>query len=310
MPRETAAGERRVALIPEDVRRLVADADVLVEHDAGRLIGRTDADFRAAGATVVDRATVFARSDVVAWVKPPVYELDSLIRPGMTLLGFQDPIVRREVIAGFRTCDVESVGFETVPHEYPDIDALSAMSRIAGAVAYVQGRQLLPAEARERPVRSLILGCGQAGRAAITAAVEARDEPPTALGNHREQEAIAIRHGARRFLLSPAGAEFLDHLAAEPPDLIIGAAVHRGSRGPVLIDEEVLNALRPGTVIIDLVGKSGGNCVAMVPNRTVTLPNGVIVTHCSNYPAMRPVEASRAYSAAVAAMIKTRILAA
>ncbi|MFI7668078.1 hypothetical protein [Nocardia sp. NPDC049526] len=296
--RETAAEERRVALIPDDVRGL-AGVRVIVEHDAGRSIGFDDADYMAAGAQVGECAEIFARCDVVVWVKPPAYQLDS-VRPGMTLIGFQDPLHRHDVIAGLRARGIESVGYETVPHSRPDIDALSAMSRIAGDVAYEQGRQLLSTDG---PVRALILGCGQAGLAAIATAAAHGDEP-TAMGNRKEQEFTAIRHGAKAFLPNPDGLRA--HLAADPPALIICAAVHRGSRGPLLLDATALDALRTGTVIVDLVAKSGGNCVATVPDRTVTLSNGVIVMHRSNYPTLRPVEASHAYSAATAALLKSR----
>ncbi|WP_169811309.1 hypothetical protein [Nocardia anaemiae] len=298
MLKETAAEERRVALIPEDVRGL-ADVRVVVEHDAGRSIGFDDADYVAAGAQLGERAEIFARSDVVVWVKPPAYQLDS-VRPGTTLIGFQDPLHRHDVIAALRERGIESVGYETVPHSRPDIDALSAMSRIAGEVAYGQARQLLSTEG---PVPALILGCGQAGLSAIAAAVAKGDEP-TAMGNRREQESAAIRHGAKAFLPHPDG--LLGHLAADPPALIVCAAVHRGSHGPLLLDATVLDTLRSGTVIVDLVAKSGGNCVATVPDRTVTLPNGVIVTHRSNYPTLRPEEASHAYSAVTAALLKSR----
>lgn len=296
--RETAAAERRVALIPDDVRGL-AGVRVIVEHDAGRPIGFDDADYVAAGAQVGERAEIFARSDVVLWVKPPAYQLDS-VRPGMTLIGFQDPLHRRDVIAGLRARGIESVGYETVPHSRPDIDALSAMSRIAGEVAYGQGRQLLSIDG---PARALIVGCGQAGLSAIAAAVAHGDEP-TAMGNRPEQKSTAVLNGATTFLPSPDA--LLGHLAAETPDLIICAAVHRGSHGPLLLDTTALDALRPGTVIVDLVAKSGGNCVATVADRTVTLPKGVIVTHRSNYPTLRPLEASHAYSAATAALLKSR----
>ncbi|MGW4769142.1 hypothetical protein ACWEO2_14010 [Nocardia sp. NPDC004278] len=298
--RETAVEERRVALIPDDVRGL-ASVDVLVERDAGRSIGFSDADYRGSGARIVERAEVFARADLVVWVKPPAYPLDS-VRSGTTLIGFQDPLHRHDVIAGLRARGIESIGYETVPHSRPEIDALSAMSRIAGEVAYVQGRQLRSAQGT---VHTLILGCGQAGLAAIAVAA-AHGDVPTALGNRPDQESAAIRHGAKTFLPNPAG--LLAHLAAEPPGLIVCAAVHRGARGPLLLDGAALDTLRPGTVIVDLVAKSGGNCVATALDRTVTLPNGVIVTHRSNYPTLRPLEASLAYSAATAALLKTRFV--
>lgn len=275
---------------------------VVVERDAGALVGCPDADYRESGADIVERAEVFAGADIVAWVKPPVYQLDSMpLRDGMMLVGFQDPLYRDPVIAGLRARGVESVGFETVSRDRPDIDALSAMSRIAGEIAYTQGRQLLSVS-RQGRVRALVLGCGAGGLAAIAAAAAHGDEV-AAIGNRAEQGEIAIGRGAAEFLVNPTGP-VRDYLTAWTPDLIVCAAVHRGARGPILMDDTALGELRSGTVIVDLVAKAGGNCAATVPDRTVTLPNGVVVTHRSNYPALRPEQATRAYSAAVAAMIR------
>ncbi|WP_225725298.1 MULTISPECIES: hypothetical protein [unclassified Nocardia] len=300
--RETAKAERRVALTPDGVRRLVAAGHrIMVEYDAGRGVEIADTEYRTAGADLVDRAELYGASDLVAWVKPPAYQLDSLVRPGMTLVGFQDPIHRAALIDELRARGVTSVGFEAVTHDRPEIDALSAMSRIAGEIAYGQARQLVSGS---DPMRALIIGCGQAGLSAIGTAVRSGDAA-VAIGNRPEQADAAIHLGAKRFLANPDGdPEVLRRqLAAEPPALVFCAAVHRGSKGPILIDAATLDAMAVGTVIVDLVGKSGGNCVATVPDRTVTLPNGVIVTHRSNYPADRPSAASAAYSAAMTAMI-------
>jgi NAD/NADP transhydrogenase alpha subunit len=297
--RETAADERRVALTPADVRRLTAAGlPVVMQAGAGAGAEFGDRAYECAGARLVaDPAAVFAAADLVAWVKPPVYELESMpLRPGQALIGFQDPIARAEPIARLRDRGVESMAFEQVRADSgADIDALSAMSRIAGEVAYQQGRGLLGPDQHARPVRSLVLGCGHAGLAAIAAAARAGDEP-VAVGHRAQQRDAAIRCGAGRFLLGRVGPALL---AEERIDLVICAAVRRGSPAPVLLGAPELAVLRPGAVVVDLVAKAGGNCVATVMHATVTLPGGVTVTHRSNYPALRPVAASHAYSAAV-----------
>ncbi|MEU2173099.1 hypothetical protein ABZ552_02615 [Nocardia sp. NPDC019219] len=309
MLRETAPRETRVALTPDDVRTLSTEGlRVLVDEGAGRGAGYADAAYSASGAVVVaDRATVFERADIVVWVKPPAFELDSMpLRAGTTLLGFQDPHYRREEIDRLRRRGVESVAFDEVPRDdtTTEIDALSTMSRIAGAEGYAEGRRLLASERRTRPVRALVLGCGAAGLAAISAARAFGDEQPVAIGNRLEQRAAAVAAGAGRFVPNQDdNAAVLETLAATPPDLVVCTAVHRGSPAPRLLGQAELDLLGPGTVIVDLVAKAGGNCVATVPDRTVTLPNGVVVTHRSNYPAGRPASASRAYGAAAAAMV-------
>ncbi|MGK8511058.1 hypothetical protein ACRS5S_24550 [Nocardia asiatica] len=307
--RETAPREARVALTPEGVRTLsTAGLQVVVEEGAGRAAGFADAAYRASGADVVaDRAAVFERAGLVVWVKPPAFALDSMpLRPGTTLVGFQDPHCRRDEMDRLRGRGIESVAFDWVPREAAttEFDALSTMSRIAGAVGYAEGRRLLAAPRRARPVRALVLGCGVAGLAAIAAARTFDDEQPTAVGHRVEQRAAALEAGAGHFVPNRDGnAALLEYLATTPPDLVVCTAVHRGSRAPLLLDQEALGMLGSGTVVVDLAAKAGGNCVATVADRTVTLPSGVVVTHRSNYPAVRPAAASHAYGAAAAAMV-------
>ncbi|MCM6778086.1 hypothetical protein NDR87_31855 [Nocardia sp. CDC159] len=307
--RETAARERRVALTPDGVRRLAADGvGVVVQSGAGGFAGFDDAAYRVAGAyTTETAAAVFARSDVVAWVKPPAFPLEAVPhRPGLTLVGFQDPVQRAAQIAQLRGLGVESIAFESVSAtELPDADALTAMSRIAGGVAYRAGRRLLAASTRRRPIRSMILGCGQAGLSALTTAHACGDEPPVLIGNRPAQQTPVNASGPATFVLNPNGdrATIVDRIVADKPDLVICAAARRGVRAPILLDERALAALGPGAVVVDLVAKAGGNCTATVADATVILPSGVLVTHRSNYPSRRPAAASRAYSAATVAMI-------
>lgn len=305
--RETAARERRVALTPDGVRCLtVAGMRVVVEANAGRAAGFGDAAYRSAGAAVaVDPVTVVAACDVLAWVKPTTHDLRTMSRrPHLTLIGFQDPLRRAPQIAELRELGVESIAFELFSRESGELDALSAMSRIAGSVAYLAGRRLVPRTVR-RPIRSLILGCGQAGLSAVAAAAACGAEPPVVLGCRPELRQALDAQGPNVFHWSEEvdAACVLERIRADKPDLLFCAAVRRGQRAPLLVDRTALDALGDGAVVVDLTAKAGGNCAATVTDATVVLGNGVVVTHRSNYPARRPAPASRAYSAAVAASI-------
>ncbi|MEC3956798.1 aminotransferase class I/II-fold pyridoxal phosphate-dependent enzyme [Nocardia sp. CDC153] len=306
--RETVADERRVAATPDDVARLVGQGlQVVVEQGAGWRADFTDAAYAAAGASVVaGPAAVFDTADLVMWVKPPAYDLDSMpMRPGQLLLGFQDPIARQDRIRTLSERGVESVAFERIPSgsraAHPD--PLSAMSRIAGGIAYREGRERLRAADPAAPVRALVLGCGTAGLAALAAAAACGDQPPTAVGSRVEQKDDAYARGATEFLLDPDPAALAEHIADVRPNLVICAAGQRGARAPVLLDQRGLDALPPGAVVVDLTAKAGGNCVRTRANDTVTLPENITVTHRSNFPASHPHVASVAYGAAACAAI-------
>lgn len=302
--------EQRVALTPADTARLAEDdIRVVVEREAGAGAGFRDAEYRASGAVIVDdRADIFRGADVVVWVKPPAFSVAGMpLREGLVLLGFQDPLHRRAEIARLTVRGVKSLAFEDVQRDdaSAEIDALSVMSRMAGSIAYGRGRATLAPDLLAHPVRALVLGCGAAGLAALGAAETFGDRKPTAVGNRLAQEAAALRGGAGRFVLNAHGNRraIRELIAAEPPELVICAAVHRGTRAPVLLDDASLDLLAPGAVVVDLAAKAGGNCSAARADTTVHR-KGVTITHRSNYPSDRPDAASRAYSAAVAAMIR------
>ncbi|MEV0360031.1 hypothetical protein AB0H71_28630 [Nocardia sp. NPDC050697] len=305
--RETAPGERRVALTPDAVRRLVHhDLSVTVETNAGVAAGFPDADYAGAGARIGAAAADAGRADIVAWVKTPAFDLGALrLRPGTTLVGFQDPHHRPAEIAELARHGIRSVVFEFASRaaESAEFDALTPMSRLAGAIAYEEARALLPPGPRRHPLRAVILGFGAAGRAAFAAAVAAGDAPPVVVGASAVTAAAAGAAGVRRYLTSNAPGAVPALLRELGPDIVLCAALHRGEPAPRLVDDAALTLLAPGTVVVDLAAKAGGNCSATRRDTTHTLPNGVIVTHRSNYPAARPAEASHAYAAATAATI-------
>ncbi|MFC8042221.1 hypothetical protein [Nocardia sp. NPDC057353] len=305
--RETARDERRVALTPDAVRKLVRhDLSVVVETNAGAAAGFPDRSYEAAGATIGAEAAAVARADIVAWVKTPAFDLATLrLRSGTTLVGFQDPHHRTAEIAALAEAGIRSVVFEFAPRaaEAAEFDALTPMSRLAGAIAYDEAMALLPAGPRRTPPRAVILGFGAAGRAAFAAAVAAGDAAPAVVGARDGTAAAAHAAGVRRYATSADPAALHDLLAEVRPDIVLCAALHRGERAPLLLDDAALTLLAPGSVVVDLAAKAGGNCSATRRDTTHTLANGVTVTHRSNYPAARPAEASHAYAAAAAATI-------
>ncbi|AYF74257.1 aminotransferase class I/II-fold pyridoxal phosphate-dependent enzyme [Nocardia yunnanensis] len=305
--RETAARERRVASTPDDVLALVRSGlRVVVERAAGREACFEDADYEAAGALMVPCPKgVFAAADLITWVKPPAYELDALARNGQLLVGFQDPVRRRESIRRLSVAGVESVAFEHMPPELTAarLDPLTAMSRIAGEVAYHEAREHLHRKHPDHDVRALVIGCGQAGLAAIAAATVSAQVPTAAVGNRAEQLEWAEAHGASEFLLGPHPDAIAGFIRAFEPNLVVCAAQRRGQPAPKLLHPGCLEALPTGAVVVDLTAKAGGNCVATQVDSIVTVADAITVLHRSNFPSLYPDVASRAYSAAAVGAI-------
>ncbi|MGW4247221.1 aminotransferase class I/II-fold pyridoxal phosphate-dependent enzyme [Nocardia sp. NPDC004722] len=313
--RETAVRERRVASTPEDVMVLVRSGlKVVVQRSAGAESCFEDVEYEAAGALLVSGPEeVFAAADLITWVKPPAYDLDGMTRPGQLLVGFQDPVTRRRSIHRLSRCGVESVAFEHMPPdlEAAQLDPMTAMSRIAGEVAYQVAREQLHQKHPDCPVRTLVVGCGQAGLAAIAAAANCGDAPTAAIGNRAEQRAFALSHGANEFLLDPNPDQISCFISSFAPNLVVCAAQRRGEPAPLLLDRNGLSTLPAGAVVVDLAAKGGGNCVATRLDRTVTVRFGhtatmadaITVMHRSNFPSLYPDIASRAYSAAAARAI-------
>ncbi|MGX1805995.1 hypothetical protein ACWIGI_09780 [Nocardia sp. NPDC055321] len=295
--RETAARESRVALTPPDVYALTAGGvSVVVESGAGESAGFADAEYLAAGGIAApDPARVFDRSDVIAWVKPPVYDLHSMpLRPGHLVVGFQDPVRRRDHIERLWAGGVESLAFELISDPLGR-DPLSAMSRIAGAVAYREGRALARDQG-DGPFTTVVVGCGQAGLAAVAESARHGDRT-VAAGSRLVQGPHALERGAGGFQLAADQEAVADLLARVSPDLIVTAA-GRGTLAPLLVGDEALARVHPGTVVVDLAGKAGGNCAATVCDKSYVSTNGVVVVHRSNFPAELPRVASKAFGSA------------
>jgi len=332
VPAETAAGERRVALVPDVVKRLTQQGmSVRVERGAGAGAFVTDAEYEAAGAQIVTREEAWA-SDLVVHVQPPSEAEIALLRSGSVYIGFLNPLDHPEVVEKLARQGVTALAMELVPRisRAQKMDALSAMAAVAGYKAVLIAANLLPkffpllttAAGTVRPASVLVLGAGVAGLQAIA----------TARRLGARVSAYDIRDAVKEEVQS-LGATFLE-LPFEVPDaqdvsgyakalaeekqrqqaqllvphigrsdVVISTAQVPGRRAPVLITEEAVAAMQPGTVIIDLAAPSGGNCVLTRPGETV-VHNGVQIVGPLNLPAEMPVHASQMYARTLLAMIQ------
>jgi NAD(P) transhydrogenase subunit alpha len=305
VPRECRPGERRVALTPENVSRLIKMGfTVAVEHDAGAGAAFDDGDYMAAGATIVtDTRQIWQTGDVVLKVQPPaphpalgVHEAD-LIREGGTLISFLYPGKNKDIVDKLAARRATAIAVDQIPRitRAQKMDALSSMANIAGYRAVVEAASFygrfftgqMTAAGRVPPAKVLVIGAGVAGLAAIGAArgmgaiVRAFDTRPTVKEQVKSMGAEFIElnvdedgEGAGGYAkeMSPAfiKAEMDMFLAqAKEVDIIITTALVPNRPAPILITEEMVKAMKNGSVIVDLAAENGGNCALTEPGKVV-----------------------------------------
>jgi NAD(P) transhydrogenase subunit alpha len=340
--RESAEGERRVALTPDGVTRLKAlGLDVVVSKGAGDAAWFTDAAYLAAGARVSDEGELYAGCDVLLCVEPPDAEARTLLRPGQVLIGLLAPLVDPELASALAGAKVTTISLDGLPRTLSraqSMDALSSQANVAGYKAAVLGADtygsyfpmLMTAAGTIRPAAVLVVGAGVAGLQAI--------------GTARRLGAVVtgydVREAARSDVLS-LGARFLDITAtstgpAGPAvsatgaggyareltdqekaaqqaamvtavagfDVVITTAQVPGRRPPLLISAEAVAGMQPGSVIVDLAASElGGNVAGSKPGQSVVTDNGVTVIGAPNLAADMPRAASVAYSRNVCALL-------
>jgi NAD(P) transhydrogenase subunit alpha len=331
VPRETSAGERLVALVPEVVSRLVKKgATVQVERGAGARAFIDDASFVEAGATLVDRSAAFA-SDIVVKVRPPDDAEIGLMRSGSAYIGFLDPLDAPDRSAELARRGVTALSMELVPRisRAQKMDALSALSSIAGYRAVLVAAEMLPrffpllttAAGTVRPANALILGAGVAGLQAIATArrlgarvfaYDIRDvvkEEVQSLGAtfvelELEVEGMQDEGGYAKALAEEKARRqtelLVPHVAKS--DVVVTTALIPGRRAPILITAEAVAGMRPGSVVIDLAAPNGGNCELTRPGETVD-HHGVRIVGPLNITADMPVHASELYARTLLAML-------
>jgi NAD(P) transhydrogenase subunit alpha len=325
VPKETLAGETRVALVPEALRALKQDQhEVLIEAGAGTSSFVADKAYAQAGATIVaEVAALYQAADIIFKVQPPQPDEAEMIREGSAYLGYLDPWSRSDLIATFARRHISAFAIELVPRiaRAQSMDALTSMATIAGyqavLLAAAHAGKMFPlmmtAAGTIPPARVLVLGAGVAGLQAIATAkrlgarVEAFDPRPAVKEQVQSLGASFIDMPQLQIAETAGGyateqsASFLQQEQAiisgrlPEADAVICAAQVFGKKAPILITSEMVRRMRPGTVIIDLAAEQGGNCEAMQPGTSVTA-DGVTIIGAVNLPATLPADASRLYA--------------
>lgn len=335
--RETHAGEARVALMPESVRKLVAlRASVKVESGAGLGAARTDADYSEAGAEVSeDRTALLETADILAAVNRPVREDLVRLKRGAVVIGFLRPLDEPAELTPALTQGLTTFAVELIPRitRAQAMDALSSMATIVGYKAVLVGASQIPrmfpmlmtAAGTVPPARVLVLGAGVAGLQAIATArrlgavVEAYDVRAAAgeqvrslgaifldvdLGGIKTEDAGGYAVELSEEAMDRGRALIAEH--AKTADVVITTAQVPGRRAPLLVTEAAVKGMKRGSVIIDLAGATGGNCALSTPDETVER-DGVTIMAPLNLAATVPVHASQLYSRNITAFLNLLI---
>jgi NAD(P) transhydrogenase subunit alpha len=325
VPKETAAGERRVALVPDLVGKLKqAGLEVVLQPDAGREAGYPDAAYQEKG--VRFDAEVLT-SDVLLKVQPPtVAEIDRL-KEGAVLIGLLQPYTALAEIQALARRKVTAFAMELMPRitRAQAMDVLSAMSTVSGYKAVLLAANYLPrffpllmtAAGTVSPARVFIIGAGVAGLQAIGTAkrlgavVEAYDTRPVvkeqveSLGGKFVELPLETKDAqAATGYAKEQSAEFIQkqqqlmHKSVVGADVVITTALVPGKRAPVLVTEEMVRGMRPGSVIVDLAAEQGGNCALTQPGQEAVV-DGVRIIGPINLPSTLPYHASQMYARTV-----------
>jgi NAD(P) transhydrogenase subunit alpha len=332
--RETAPGERRVALVPDAVAKLrAAGIEVLVETAAGDGAWLSDDAFTEAGATIAARDELAVAADVIVTVGRPDEQVVAGLRPGQAVLGMLAPLgdpgsARRLAEAGVTAISLDLIP-RTLPRAQP-MDALTSQANIAGYKAAVVaagafGRffpLLITAAGTARPAKVLVLGAGVAGLQAIGTArrlgavVSAYDVRPETKGEVESLGAAFIElasvgpasgeGGYARVLTEEERQSQQDELASHiaRQDVVITTAQVPGRRPPLLVSADALKSMAPGSVVVDMGASAlGGNAEGSQPGETVVTENGVTVIGAGNLPSTMPAAASAMYARNVSALL-------
>lgn len=324
--RETAPGERRVALVPELVQKLTkAGLEVVVQTGAGEAAGYLDPSYLEKGARV--EPDVLGLADVLLKVQPPTPEEAAKIKSGAILIGLLQPHAHAAAIQALASRHVTAFSMERMPRisRAQAMDALSAMSTIAGYKAVLIAANhlakffplLMTAAGTMTPARVFIIGAGVAGLQAIGTArrlgavVEAYDTRPAvkeqvvSLGAKFVELALETKDAEERSGYARAQSEEfyrrqqqMMSQSVTAADAVITTALVPGQRAPVLITEAMVQEMRPGSVIVDLAAEQGGNCALTEPGREV-VRHGVVIIGPVNLPSTMAFHASQMYARTV-----------
>ncbi|NET49954.1 MAG: Re/Si-specific NAD(P)(+) transhydrogenase subunit alpha [Merismopedia sp. SIO2A8] len=336
--KETESGERRVALTPDVVSRLVKKGlSISVESGAGEAAFFSNEDYRAAGASVIDdRVALWGDADIVLKVQPPTalgHEASELkyLKSGAVLISFLNPFSEPDAIQAIASHNVTAFSMELIPRttRAQSMDALSSQASLAGYKAVLMAAAELPkffpmlttAAGTIRPAKVFIMGAGVAGLQAIATArrlgavVEAFDIRPEVKEQVQSlgakfvevslQEETAGGGGYAKELSEDAKAQSRELVASHVnnADVVITTAQVPGKKAPLLVTAEMVSKMKPGAVIVDLAANQGGNCAYTEAGRTVS-HHGVTIIGPENTPASVPIHASQMYAKNLQALLQ------
>jgi H+-translocating NAD(P) transhydrogenase subunit alpha len=325
VPRELA-GERRVALVPKVVERLTnMGLEVIVEQGAGAGALIPDSVFVNAGATIGDPW----KSDVVVKVAPPTEDEIGRLRTGAVLIGFLAPLTNPDGVRALARAGITGYAMESIPRisRAQSMDALSSQANVAGYRAALLAAEhltrfvpmLTTAAGTVPPAKVLVLGVGVAGLQAL--ATLRRLGAHTTGYDVRPEVADQVRSVGAKWLnlgIEAAGSggyarQLTEEEQAEQQNLlskaitgfdaVITTAQVPGRTAPTLVTAETARGMRPGSVVVDLAGESGGNCELTVPGEVVVV-DGITIAAPLNLPATMPEHASELYARNVLALLE------
>ena len=332
--KETAPGERRVALVPEALGKLqAAGLEILVEQGAGIGSAIPDSAYAEAGATVVPTDALYQGSDLILKVAKPSLDEVGRLRQGQAVVGFLQPLIDPPLAAALAARGVTAISLDAIPRTLSraqTMDALSSQANVGGYKAVLIAANAYPryfpllttAAGTAKPANVLILGIGVAGLQAIGTAkrlgsiVHAYDVRPET----REQaESLGAKFVKLKTQIDATGAGgYARELTAEERasqqaelneaignmDVVITTAQVPGRKPPVLVTAAAVEKMKPGSVIVDMAASAlGGNCELSRLGETVISPNGVSILAPDNLPASMPAGASAFYARNISALL-------
>ncbi|WLR95773.1 Re/Si-specific NAD(P)(+) transhydrogenase subunit alpha [Shinella zoogloeoides] len=335
-PREVFAGESRVAMTPKSAQGLQKlGFGCVIEAGAGLAAGFSDDAYRAVGVEIApSAASVWSGADVIVKVRPPEPSEVALLSPGRTLISFFYPAQNKELLEAAKASGSNVIAMDMVPRisRAQKMDALSSMANIAGYRAVIEagsnfGRFFtgqVTAAGKVPPAKVLVIGAGVAGLAAIgtatslgaiTYAFDVRPEVAEQIESmgaefvyldfaDQQQDGAATGGYA-----APSSPEFREKQLAKfrelapQIDIVITTALIPGRDAPKLWLEDMVAAMKPGSVVVDLAAERGGNCDLTVPDQKIVSPNGVTIVGYTDFPSRMAAQASTLYATNIRHML-------
>ena len=327
--------ETRVALLPETVKAFTdLKVEVLVEQGAGEKAFASDADYEAVGAKTVSRDDVFAKAEVLLQIQPPAEGDTEKIKDSQVWISAFNPLWDTELVKTFLDKGITTFSLDLIPRttRAQAMDILSSMATVSGYMAVLEAAAKLPtffpmfmtAAGTIRPANVLILGAGVAGLQAIATSRKlgaqvqvfdvrsaVKEEVMSLGGKFVEVEGATEDKAAGGYAVEQTEdykkkqQDKINEVAAKS-NVVICTAQIPGRKAPLLIPKEAVDAMKPGSVIIDLAASTGGNC-ELTKNDEVVDYNGVSIIGQSNYPAQKPIDASRMFGKNVLNFMKLMI---